>query len=398
MFNVFAFIGDSSYKSEFYTFWAYPNFHIVKESVNALADYFPNKFKNLYGTSIITLPDQLEPRTIVHRNKLGQQVLTGYVGKFMLTLAWKLNATLKYARPVKGGEIIFYGDLLASTKNGTLDMPASILPITNLTILRYKRKHYQCHIFEFILNDVTLRGLLGQTFNMLPNANITLKLVYILLSLSGLYISSHLQAYLQTMLTQPPKERQLMTFKDASEAKLPILVSEEELIFYTSTQNLYSEYSLHFVSTSYADFHQKRNDLFVKYAYPIPNILWMVYEQQQKFFLRKLFVFSWEACFMSTTYYGFTLQKHSLYRPAVENLILDVRAYGLIDNWFHANFYDMVMADRVSFTDKSNPKVYGGSLKIEDLQWVWITYILLIILSIWIFTVEFFIAHFIINK
>ncbi|XP_037941269.1 uncharacterized protein LOC119674215 [Teleopsis dalmanni] len=120
MFNVFAFIGDSSYKSEFYTLWAYPNFHIVKESVSALADYFPNKFKNLHGTSIITLPDQLEPRTIVHRNKLGQQVLTGYVGKLMLTLAWKLNATLKYARPVKGGEIIFYGDLLASTKNGTL--------------------------------------------------------------------------------------------------------------------------------------------------------------------------------------------------------------------------------------------------------------------------------------
>lgn len=410
---------------------------------------FPERLQNLQGHVVLTLPDQVEPRCVLSYDPSGKPILSGYVGHFIQLFAYYLNASLQFPFPIKRGEIMFYGDLEYMARNNTIDLAGSLVPAINaeyghmysypfeltricmmipvaenkpIRVLFFYLMNYQMclisltymfvftallnvekfhtfkrkerrtggTVFRFtdaILNDVALRGILGQSFVMQPNPGFKMKLTYILISLTGLYLNLIYEAYLQTLLTHPLKEKQPKTFGDLRAKPIYTLMSENEILYFdkkrhTDTSPLYR-------TVSYEEFRRLRNNFNTSYAYPANNMVWETfYRNQQKFFSTNLFIFSEDACFQGSHLLSFALSENSIYQSKLNHLILLVRAHGLIDHWFRTSFTDMVAAGRASFRDLSEKPAYGGPLKLVDMNLILTLYALIMTTSIGIFLAE----------
>ncbi|XP_049317822.1 uncharacterized protein LOC125780168 [Bactrocera dorsalis] len=96
--NVIAIYRDYLKDGHFYTFSYFPEFHLERKRMDE--DCFPNRIRDLKGIALRTLPDQLEPWTIVWRDRNGNIQISGFFTKILREFAKQNNATLSYPLPV----------------------------------------------------------------------------------------------------------------------------------------------------------------------------------------------------------------------------------------------------------------------------------------------------------
>ncbi|XP_037806572.1 uncharacterized protein LOC119600437 [Lucilia sericata] len=360
----------------------FPNFTLEMRQHKEGDLLYTNRVKDLKGHVFLTLPDQVVPRTFLTVNKNGKVKISGYVGHFIHLLAEYLNATLKFPFPVKKGDVLFYGYLETLTRNYTIDLPGTLVPVINaqqmiyysypfevmnaclmipkakympLKEVRHRRgvvKHY-VKFSDYILNDVALRGILGQPFKVWLKA--------------GLYLSLIYNAFLQTFSTQPFKEKQLKTFTDLYENNIYTLLSDREVSYFSGANKNFK--LLHRI-TNYEEYNKMRNRLNTSYAYPTIGIHWnSLFSHQQNILKNKLFIFSEDACMFHTNVLSFPLAENSIYRTPVHNLIMIARDFGLINRWLTINFPDDLAKDKLpSMLDWSGKVPGERPLKLQDFE------------------------------
>ncbi|XP_046810181.1 uncharacterized protein LOC111683161, partial [Lucilia cuprina] len=448
--NVIAVFKDYYLTKYYYAYRPFPKFEMEFKVNKNNSEIFPYRLKDIMGYTLLTLPDQSAPRTYLTVNKKGQMKISGYVGHFIHLLAERLNGTLKFPFPVKKGELLFYGYLEHLARNYTIDIAGTVVPVLDIKYLLDYSYPYQLtniclmiplaktmtfnkiffyvmngkvcvisvlnlylftlvlnlkklnvftrqtageakYIIKFsdvILNDVALRGILGQPFKMWLKAGFFIKCIYVLLSLTGLYLSLTYVAFLQTLLTRPPKEKQIKTFNDLRQNKIYTLVSNSEVSHY---ENFGMSFNLLLKTVSYEEFSYLRSHLNNTYAYPIDNMKWeTLVNQQQNMFKNKIFMFSDDACFLRTNFLSFPQAENSIYREPLHNLIMLVRDHGLVERWFQNNFLDMLAAGKSTLIDFSVPKEEERPLSVNDMELVFVMYIGLLMLAILVFILESF--------
>lgn len=448
--NVLTIFKDAPYTRHLHSYKPFPKFEMELKRKNSTEVLYPNRVKNLMGHDFLTLPDQIIPRTFLTTNKDGKLKMSGYVGHFINLLAERLNATLKFPFPIKKGEVRFYATLESLTQNYTVDLPGTLVPVVEakqmlyyshpfevvtsclmiptaqnvplqkiffhlinlemttisivnlylftlllnlkrISIFRKHRKQKRNHhvIFsDYVLNDVALRGILGQPFKVWLKAEFFTKYIYVLLSLTGLYLSLIYSAFLQTFFTRPFKEPQLRTFQDLYDHNFYTLVSHREMKYFTDAN---MKFDMLHLKTSYREFDKMRNSLNTSYAYPNIDIHWnSLFSHQQNLLKNKLFIFSRDACLFHSYMLSFPLAVNSIYRDAVQELILNARDYGLISHWLTTNFPDdSAMNKNMSSVDlRSIDPIYGQPLKIEDFELVFALYVGLMLMGILLFIME----------
>ncbi|XP_046810179.1 uncharacterized protein LOC124420668 [Lucilia cuprina] len=325
---------------------------------------YPNRIKDLKGHIFLTLPDQIIPRTFLTENKNDKLKIYGY------------------------GEIIFYGFLETLTRNYTIDLPGTLVPVINPQQLDYysypfeimtaclmipKAKHrkeivkHHVKFSDYVLNDVALRGILGQPFKVWLKAGFFIKYIYILLSFTGLYLSLIYNAFLQTFFTQPIKEKQLKTFTDLYENNIYTLLSDREVSYF---KGINKNFELLHRITNYEEFNRMRSRLNTSYAYPTIDINWnSLFSYQQNIIKNKRFIFSKDACIFHTNFLSFPLAENSIYRTPVQHLIMIARDFGLIKRWFTINFPDQLAKDKVPLMVDSRDILPGERpLKLQDFE------------------------------
>ncbi|XP_037806574.1 uncharacterized protein LOC119600439 [Lucilia sericata] len=434
--NVIAVFKDYYLTKYYYAYRPFPKFKMEFKVNTNNSEIFPYRLKDIMGYTLLTLPDQAEPRTYLTYltviKKKGKIKISGYVGHFIHLLAERLNATLKFPFPVKKGELLFYGYLENLARNYTIDIAGTVVPVLDIKYLLDYSYPYQItniclmiplaktmplkeiffhmmngkvciisvlnlylftmvlnvkklsvftrqtaggakNIIKFsdlILNDVALRGILGQPFKMWLKAGFVIKCIYVLLSLTGLYLSLTYVAFLQTLLTRPLKEKQLKTFSDLRQNKIYTLVSDSEVSHY---ENMGMSFNLLLKTVSYEEFTYLRSHLNNTYAYPTDNMKWeTLVNQQQNMFKNKIFMFSNDACFLRTNFLSFPQAENSIYREPLHNLIMLVRDHGLVERWFQTNFLDMLAAGKSTLIDFSVPKEEKRPLRVDDMELVFI--------------------------
>lgn len=449
--NVVAFFKDFHKTKRYYAYKPFPKFEMeFKIFRNNKEIIFPYRLKDLQGYTFYTLPDQVEPRTYLVRNKNGNWEMSGYVGHFINLLVERLNATLRFPFPIHKGDLLFYGYLETLTRNYTIDFAGTTVPILKSYDLRYytypfqitniclmiplaknmplneiffkmmgpktisisilifylftlilnfkkitsyrkkcmEKAKYLVKFSDYILNDVALRGVLGQPFKMWNKAGFITKFIYVLLSVAGLYLSLIYTAFLQTLLTRPLKAKQMKTFEDLQRSNFFILFSEIEVLHFRKT-NVTPDFDLNFKTTTYEEFNYLRSHLNTSYAYPTSNMQWdTLFNQQQNLFKDKIFMFSDDACLFRTNLLSFPQAENSIYRKPVHDLIMSVRDHGLVHHWFKNNFLDMLAAGKTTLFDFSVKKQNVEPLKVEDLELVFAVYVVLSIVAILVFIVE----------
>ncbi|XP_022227014.2 uncharacterized protein LOC111077161 [Drosophila obscura] len=428
-------------RSFYYRYLPYPEFRVERRSLQSSPIFEPN-FPNMHGEPLIVMPDQWHPRSVVYVDRrTGKKVLAGSVGRFVRTLVWKLNATLQYAQAVTPGRFLNANALRELVKRSPIDLPASMslisevkqmphisypfelthmclmIPVANeipvrdiyrllssaenvcialaivyaygLVLTCQRRLHErEVYFVDFLLNDRALRGVLGQSFKLTnQESGSSSKWICLLLGIVGLNISCIFGAALETMLAHPPRQFQPRSIADVRRARLPLVAIEEDL-------DSVADLQLPVLTVNASEYNRLRDDANTSYVYLASRLHWTQFENQQKYFSRELFIYSKDACLMSLALLTFELPKNSWFAAPISKLILEARANGIYQYWVGMHHYDMSVAGVASLRDLSLDQTpreahqTGSALRLIDLQWIWLAYGLLTLISILLFILE----------
>ncbi|KAH8233816.1 hypothetical protein KR026_012665, partial [Drosophila bipectinata] len=417
----------------FYQYQPYPRFRMERIPFGA-SPIFSSIFPNMQGHPLIVMPDQWLPRSILYKDRRsGKQTLAGSVGRFMYVLAWKLNATLKLAPAVTPGRFLRSSTLRELGDKLGIDVSASISmqengdqlhrssyplemthiclmipmaqPIPLRDIYRYINSPYNIilavgiayayglvlcllqrlhgeavHLEDFLLNDRALLGILGQSFRLpCPASN---RWIYLMLGIVGLNVSSIFEAALETMMAHPPRQFQARSFADLQRTRLPLVTTEEDL-------HTVIDMHLNLLVLNVSEYHEVRSSGNSSSAYFASRLHWTLFSEQQKRFSRELFIYSMDACMWSLALMSFQWPGASWFIEPVSKLILEVRANGLYQYWVGMHHYDMIEAELAGIDDPIAQCIQQKAiLRLDDLQWVWFAYGVLVTASTIIFLLE----------
>ncbi|XP_037818886.1 uncharacterized protein LOC119608509, partial [Lucilia sericata] len=407
----------------YYSYEKFPRFKITKNNWLKEQHLFPDQLQNLKGYKLFTLPDQIEPRSMVYNDSQGHQQICGYVGHFVRYFAQGLNASLVLAYEVPKGVQIFYSDILKLTRNHTLDIPASLtgpingtdwsefsypfeiadwcvmLPVepeismaeiflavlnpyfivnllllfvccTLLLLIVFKRISITDHplnLADILINDKAFRAVLGQGFPFNhKNLDYFVVYIFILLFFTGLVVITLFAVFLSSFMTSPPKSTPIKSFADLEKSGIKLYISEGEYAYiYPSDYLKYPQ--LFHITESFNEFVRLRNTLNTSQAYVITSSSWPVVAVQQQLFSRQLFRYSKDLCFSRYLHFYFILPMHSVFREALQMSTLRAYSSGLFFHWFESSFHELVSLGRLSFTDITEPRKLMP-ISVEDLK------------------------------
>ncbi|XP_013099631.2 uncharacterized protein LOC106081911 [Stomoxys calcitrans] len=387
-----------------------------------------NSLESIYmrGSKIVTESDQLPPRSIVYRDNAGNLRMDGYVANCVTTFAERYHATLVITPPMQVGQAVFYDMLLNKTSQGLIDIPAIVTPfkgdsyrlkniyysypleimdlcymiplprlIENKQVFTYiidtyvmivitglfvvygilltigtQKSARHLSLSSVLLNDKSIRILLGQSFVMPTRPCLFMKYVCFLLCYTSLIISTTYQAYLQSHLIHPAYEKRIETYDDMRKAGLKILTSTQESDFMESSVYNANE-DLFIPQDPYDQFLKLRATMDTRYVYPVSNSRWEVFKQQQRLFQKALFYFSPNLCLKKQALLAVPIPQNKPYKALFNKHILELWELGLMQHWIQINFYTMVLRNYTTFEDLSTPEEIGDAIELYDFIWVW---------------------------
>ncbi|KAH8384616.1 hypothetical protein KR093_003065 [Drosophila rubida] len=425
----------------YYRYQPYPDFKVEQHPIQRRPLYIEH-YPNMQRQPLTILPDQKYPRTIIYTDwRTGSEVLAGSVGRFVRTLAWKLNATLQYPVQVRPGHSLSTHEMMIMAKALHVDIPAGIvsidlseqlphmsypfelsriclmipialpIPIRDIYLVLCSVQHLLIALaitvgigwllslhkhlngqtpsaVDLVLNDVAMRGLLGQSFGRIVKRRLSSSWIYLMLGFLGLNFSSIHEAALGTLLTQPPKHFQPRSFEDLQHVRtpLPLVVDVSDFSNFSKVSAL----SLPMLAVNVSELNHLRDNLNMSHVYFASRLKWTLLSAQQKYFPQEVFLYSDDACISTLTLMAFQLPKNSWFEEHISRLTMDARATGLFQHWIDMHFYDMAAAGLISFrdpVDRMFPRS-GGALQLRDLQWIWFGYAVLLGFALAAFGVE----------
>ncbi|XP_055854435.1 uncharacterized protein LOC129918111 [Episyrphus balteatus] len=385
-----------------------------------------------------TLPIQFggtEPALILSKNVKGDTMIGGYVGHLFHAFAEKHNARLDSSNT--NISLSAY-DIHELVLNGTIEMAATgllllhdsinwssypctavdwgvMLPIEpNIPIFKVFAYVFNWETFvltivafitlsislnvaaqfsksprtfgmsDFFFNIDCFRGILGEPFSVSPKATYSTKIIYSLIFMLGIMMATLYDSFLQSFMTNPPKEKVIKSYTDLESTDLKILTFKPDL--YESIQKLrpgFVQKYLHVFEAEpdLVEFTKFRDTLNTKYAYTLPDVKWEVYENQQKFFGQRLFRWSAELCFLYNIPVTFSINENSIYKNILNCHILEMRSAGLMNYWKKRAFYELMSIKGIHKFNLTFAPILKP-LNVEDLKWIWKTMSKLVVVMV----------------
>ncbi|KAH8290731.1 hypothetical protein KR054_005328, partial [Drosophila jambulina] len=399
-------------------------------------------FRNMQGQPIRIMADLVAPRSMVyHDPKSGETKMIGYVANLISNFARKLNATLEVqklsenvsfrdiVRRIKEDHIDLAMTLEASLHATTFDtasypyiltsyclmlpVPAKLpynlvyavivdhlvlgilvllFVVLSLLLIYSKRMSWQgLSLANVLLNDVSLRGILGQSFPFPSNPSKQLRMIFIILCFASVMLTTMYEAYLQSFFTHPPSKAYIRSFEDIKECHQKIAITTFKMNELTKNNNTHfqkiSRDDLE-IFENWEEYLDLRNAFNRSYGYLVTEDRWTTYAEQQKNFKNPLFYFSRDLCFSRLLFLNIPLRRHLPYRHLFEEHMLRQHEVGLVRFWKSRSFFDMVRLDITPLEDLSNPQPYEPSLLLLDVSWIMKLYLAAMVFSIVCFALE----------
>ncbi|XP_069964605.1 uncharacterized protein [Bactrocera oleae] len=446
--NVIAIYRDYLKDGHFYTFSYFPEFHLERKTLDEAC--FPNRIKDLKGIALRTLSDQLEPWSIMWRDRNANIQISGFFTKILREFAKRNNATLSYPLPVEMGVFVELGIWVALLQNDTIDIvtgiaiagysnnsfdvSAAVLAVDWTIMLPLPSRIPDSEIFVFLLNsvlgllilsllfifssvftfeslilerrtstesflfflwtltNVVLRGIIGQPSYVRVELSVRLlkRFLYIFLFLSGIFMSTFISASLQSYLTSSLRYPRINDFEELYHSGVKIKISKYEynmLPLYFDVQNLKELEIILEVVPSFDEIQRQRIILDPRYAFTILSPMWSVMIKYQSHLRQPLFYVNEEIYMSKAIPMAIPMQKNSIFREALNNMINEIQSVGLLDLWTSQAYDDMVAAKKLNITNPAND-VRSEILELSSFYWLWWLYGVGVSLSILMFFAE----------
>ncbi|KAH8259915.1 hypothetical protein KR038_004980 [Drosophila bunnanda] len=402
-------------------------------------------FRNMNGAEIRSVPDLLTPRAMIYRDKKSGEVqILGYLANVVNTYAEKVNAKMRIENATKlGVKKANLLDILHGTQKDILDIGMALvssLQFENMDFITYpylltgyclmipvpaKLPYNQvysmivdplvlCIIFvlfclfsilivytqnlswrhltlaNVLLNDKSLRGLLGQSFPFPPNPSKHLKLIIFILCFASVMITTMYESYLQSYFTQPPSEPYIRSFRDIANFSIKLALSrlEANILTSTSTTNFSEIGKDHLlIYENWTEYLILRDSFNKSLIFPVSVDRWHCYDEQQKLFAQPVFYLS-DLCFSQLMFFSLPVRRYLPHRHLFEEHMMRQHELGLVMFWKSRSFYDMVHLGLASMKDYSQKRQTAVSLLLDDISWILKIYSVAIGISICCFILE----------
>lgn len=431
-------------KQEYLQLLPYPEYHFKVRKIRSekREEYYPKHWLDMKGKILLTLPDQIVPRSLMYKDSEGKVQFTGFAGRLVKLFAQQYNATLKMPFEPKEDQLIHYATLRNMSKQGQLDIPMTVSPIFTSQTLKHMsyptevskwmimipcaRRMSICQVYDVILSaelfliilvftitfslvhtiieklfynqmiwlnllmsDKVLPGILGQSFNLKKSHLLSLRLIYILIFIMGLYMSTLFSAHLQTLITSPPFGTQISTFEQLRLTKQKILLSIWDIKNMDENDYVLKEKMKGVIE--YTDnatyFGEMRKTFNTTYGYTLTSALWQIYSNIQLYYVEKVFCVSPEMNIWDIVLFGVPLGEHSPYKEPLDYLVHKMHTAGLLRVWKIKVFNELLSLKKISLRDSSRVKTYAD-LTEHDLFFVWMILIIGWISSLLVFSLE----------
>ncbi|XP_026835916.1 uncharacterized protein LOC113564252 [Drosophila erecta] len=427
MLNVLAL--SSLHPESVYSYRAFPFLKVVRRRVDQVDRFFEPQVNDLQGYPIATVPYNLLPRSVIYRDEEGRRQMTGYLTHFYRNFARSLNASLRVRWDlVPQDETPRTEATAALLRDGLVDFP---LVLTTLA----PEPFYPSHVGEItswflmlpvepavppsslylslrgwqyflglmivlalllvnaqrleagqglltlrcgnIFGDEVLRAILAQSFVMPSRLSFSRTLLYSLLMMAGLIVSTFYSANLATLLVHPPAAFRILSYDDLRSARGKILISQQELPTLNDSvgkEVLERNLDTFEVTPSVVDFLAHRHELNTSFAYPVTNTLWPLLQLKQIRMHRPLFRRSHEITFTRFMPVTMPMARNSIYRDVFNRYLSRTLASGLYDLWFRRSFQEVIAVGKLNYTTDPPPSPYHD-LVWADLYYVWMAYL-----------------------
>ncbi|XP_011211400.2 uncharacterized protein LOC105231677 [Bactrocera dorsalis] len=407
-------------RRSYWTLSIFPVWQVVRRTfLTAYRRTFPQHLGNMHGQRLRIATSNSYPQCYLMRDAHGNAVVSGHIGKIFVEYARRHNATLVYPF----GEIqgsLFVDRLDDLVQNGSADMNCQAAyenPNRNLSYSRMFDSHHWClmvpmeqplppatYFFiifdkatlimmlfgllalsftltltfylqgaaisfaDLVFNAPILQGLLGQTFWMESRTLAARSAIYAGISVAGIIFSTTYGTYLQSFNMRAPIEAPAETIPELLARGLKILIHSDEVKLFQLPVEGY-QWFVPFIKQmtvveNRSEIEQLRNAFDTRYVYQVTSI-WPIIEEQQKFFARPIFRLS-NICPVTRWPMVISFSENSVHRWAINALLGDLQAAGLLAYWKRHAFIEMLQLDQINLLDKSE-KTDFVPMKLEAL-------------------------------
>lgn len=252
--------------------------------------------------------------------------------------------------------------------NTSMIILVALIMISILLSLTLRVHGYNVQLYEFLLHDNCLRGVLGQCFNEVLQAPTLVRGMYLEICILGFLLTAWYNSYFSAYITSGPYQKPFTSFETILKANFKIVFWTPEykkLISYSDDIKPYE--AIFKLEPSYSKFLQLRDSFDTHFGYMMPLEKWNLVDQQQKFFSSPLFTFRDDLCLFRTVPVAFPIVNNSVFREPLERLIGEVTATGLMSHWRDNAFSEMITAGKLKILDLGKPKEFRA-MKLEDLK------------------------------
>ncbi|XP_058987741.1 uncharacterized protein LOC131806827 [Musca domestica] len=222
---------------------------------------------------------------------------------------------------------------------------------------------------RLLLSERIFPAVLGQEFTPPPKPpRRILKFIYLLLFIAGLFLNTLFSTNVSTLLTSPPKHRQLKSIQDIMESSVKILLHDAEA--YAMRYRIVDYLPAVITTSNYTYLDSLRTDYNTSYSYYSSSTGWEKDTRRQQYLSHKHFCTYDGLILYPYMPWGIPLQQNSPYREGLNYLLHWVHAFGFMEYWSDSAFWDLLKLKQVSIRD---PYVEPGPqpLTANDLFWTW---------------------------
>ncbi|XP_073825238.1 uncharacterized protein [Musca autumnalis] len=231
--------------------------------------------------------------------------------------------------------------------------------------------------WNIIFNIYTFNGILGQCYQMEPHFSGWRSILYVLTCFGGIMINTIYVTYLQSFNASPPTEKPINTLTDILLGERKIVMCEAE--FNSMDNESVSDYNLFVrviqVVPTFLEFYTLRDSYDPHYLYPVPEVQWSLYDEQQKAFAKRKFRIT-NICFVNMYFQMVVMQPNSIFEEAVNEMIGITKQAGLTNHWKKLAFLEAIQRKRINLTDNSH-KMMVKPMTLHDTKWFMFLYLFL---------------------
>ncbi|KAH8348669.1 hypothetical protein KR084_009701 [Drosophila pseudotakahashii] len=393
----------------------YPNY----EKVNLFEanPIFVEQFRNMHGAPIRTVPDLDAPRCMLYRDpKSGKEKYIGFVAELLNNFVENVNATLDVqVQLIENGKELSFVNITDWASQDLLDIGMSealynkmwnfdtlsypyvmssyclMVPLSDkmpfsqiylaivdpivlimilllffiFSVMLIYLQEKSLSLNSVLMNDICMRGFLAQPFPFPRYSSRKLKLIFMILCCFSVITTTMYMAYLQAFLYTPPVDPYLTSFTDLEKSKYKVAINfyDEDIL---QSLNVSKD---KIVVLDLSGFFQLQSTFNVNYVYPVTEVHWMTFKEQQNIFAYPLFYYADTLCLNYLDYVSFPIRRHLPYRDLFEEHILRQREFGLTKHWIDRGFLDMWRLNFTSLEDLSQP-LLDYYIELHDLSWV----------------------------